>query len=352
MQVRRAFSRVSPFLLFAKRLRARLTITSPLTNCGMPTTGVDDVEDLLEELAAHLLGVAAGQRRLRQPQVLRGVEDQVVHLRGGVLPVFGEASEGDALAQVGRVLQSHLLSVVVADLVQLDEEVLEHEGRLLGIDQARRLVTLIERLQVLAEVGLGVAATDLLDLRADVAEEVALDGFPQVPGRMLGHPLAGLGDGDQLRLAGCVLLLRRHLPGQLGIAVRQPDDGLHRDQAGLVEVELRCVRQPHVEGLLPLLDLLDHAGQALVVDPGVVQVAAATRPGHELRDEAGLVDRVRIKAVLLDEDLVGPRPQRPLVPVLERPLVRLAVFRGLRLLDGLLFLHPLDVPFRIRVDAR
>ncbi len=227
----------------------------------------------------------------------------------------------------------------------------EQVGRLLRTDQAGRLVALVERLEVLAQVGLRVAAADLLDLRRDVAEEMALDGFPQVPGRMLGHVLAHLGDVQQLLHPLGVRLLRRHLAGQLGIAVRQPDDRPHRDEAGLVEVELGGVRQPHVEGLLPLLDLLDHAGEALVVDPRVVQVAAAARPGHELRDEARLVDGVRIEAVLLDEDLVGPRPQRPLVPVLERPLVRLPVFRGLRLLDGLLFLHPLHVPFRIRVDG-
>jgi bifunctional DNase/RNase len=37
IQVRRAFSKVRPFLEPANRFRARFTITLPFTNCGMPT---------------------------------------------------------------------------------------------------------------------------------------------------------------------------------------------------------------------------------------------------------------------------------------------------------------------------
>ena len=77
-------------------------------------------------------------------------------------------------------------------------EVLEHVGRFFRTDQPGRLVALIVRLKVLAEVGLGVAAAHLFDFRADVTKEVALDGLAQVAGRMLGHPFAGLGNGDQL----------------------------------------------------------------------------------------------------------------------------------------------------------
>ena len=95
--------------------------------------------------------------------------------------------------------------VVVADLVQLDEQELQQVGRFFRTDQAGRLVALIERLEVLAQVGLRVAATDLLDLRADVTQEVALDGFPQVPGRVLGNPLAGLGD---VEISSCPARLR------------------------------------------------------------------------------------------------------------------------------------------------
>jgi len=94
---------------------------------------------------------------------------------------------------------------------------------------------------------------------------------------MFGNPLAGLGQGDQFGLAGGVLLLGRHLPGQLGIAVGKPDDGFMTIWQA-VEVELRGVRLPHLEGHLALFDVLEDAGQALVEDLGVVQVAAA--PGQ------------------------------------------------------------------------
>ena len=168
---------------------------------------------------------------------------------------------------------------------------------------------------------------------------------------MLGNPFAGFGNRDQLRLTGFVLFLCRHFPGQLGITMSQADNGPHDDEAGFIEVELGGIRQPHVEGRLPLLDLLDHAGKPIVVNPGVVKVASATRPVKETNDEAGIIGRVRIKTILLFEDLKRAGLQRTLVPVIERPLVCLPVFRGLRLLNGLLFLHPIHVPFRIRVDA-
>ena len=284
-------------------------------------------------------------------KVGRGIEDQVVHFRGGILAILGEPAERDALAQVGGVLYGDLLAEVVADLVQLDEEVLEHERRVLRTDQPGRLVALIVGLEVLAQIGLGVAAADLFEFRAEVAEEVSLNRFSQVPGRMLRNPFAGFGNRDQLRLAGRVLLLGRHLPGQLGIAMRQADDGPHDDEAGFIEVELAGVGQAHVEGRLTLLDLLDHGGQAMVVDPGVVQVAAATRPVEEADDEAGVVAGFRIEPVLLLEDLQRAGLQRPLFPVVERPLVHPLVLRVLALLDGVVVLHPIDVPFRIRVDA-
>ena len=131
----------------------------------------------------------------------------------------------------------------------------------------------------------------------------------------------------------------------------QADNRPHDDETCLVEVQLGGVRQPHIEGHLPLLDFLDHAGKTLVIDPGVVQVASATRPAEELSDETGVIDRSRIKTIPLLKNLERPGPQRTLFPVIKRPLVCLPVFRGLRLLNGVLFLHPIHVPFRIRVDA-
>ncbi len=95
---------------------------------------------------------------------------------------------------------------------------------------------------------------------------------------MLGNPFAGFGNRDQLCLAGFVLFFCRHFPGQLGIAMSQADNGPHYDEAGFIEVQLAGIGQAHVEGRLSLLDLLDHGGQPMVVNPGVVQVAAATRP--------------------------------------------------------------------------
>ncbi len=213
------------------------------------------------------------------------------------------------------------------------------------------LSRLIVGLEVLAQIGLGVTAAHLFEFRADVTEEVALDGFSQVPGRMLGHPFAGFGNRDQLRLAGRVLLLGRHFPGQFGIAMSQADNGPHDDEAGFIEVELAGIGQAHVEGRLPLLDLLDHGGQPMVVNPGVVQVAAATRPVKETDDKAGIIARVRIETILLLEDLQRAGLQRTLVPVIERPLVYPLVLRVLALLNGIIVLHPIDVPFRIRVDA-
>ena len=59
----------------------------------------------------------------------------------------------------------------------------------------------------------------------------------------------------------------------------------------------------------------------MVVDPGVVQVAAATRPVEETDDEAGVIARFRIEPILLLEDLQRAGLQRTLVPVIERPLV-------------------------------
>ncbi len=284
-------------------------------------------------------------------EVTGGIENQVVHFGGSIFPILGEASEGDALAQVGRVLQGDLLAEVVADFVQLDEEVLEHERRVLRTDQSGRLVPLIVGLEVLAQIGLGVAATDLLELRAKVTEVVALDGFPQVSGRMFGHPFAGLGDGDQLRLAGCILFLGRHVPGQLGVAMRQSHDGPHDDEAGFIEVELAGIGQAHLEGSLAFFDLLDHGGESVVVDPRVVQVAAATRPVEEADDEAGVIARFRVETVLLLEDLQRAGFQGALFPVVECPLVDPPVLRVLALLDGVVVLHPVDVPLRVGVDA-
>ena len=67
------------------------------------------------------------------------IQDHIVHFRGGILPILGEASERDALAQVGRVLQGDLFAKVIADFVQLDQEVLEHERRIVRNRSARPL---------------------------------------------------------------------------------------------------------------------------------------------------------------------------------------------------------------------
>ena len=168
---------------------------------------------------------------------------------------------------------------------------------------------------------------------------------------MLRHPFAGFGNRDQLRLAGRVFLLGRHVPRQFGIAMSQADNGPHDDEAGFIEVELAGIGQAHVEGRLTLLDLFDHGGQPMVVDPGVVQVAAATRPVKETDDKAGIIARFRIEPILLLEDLQRAGLQSTLVPVIERPLVHSLVLRVLALLNGIVVFHPIDVPFRIRVDA-
>ena len=111
-------------------------------------------KDLLQELAAHSLRVDARQRRLRQVKVVTCIQDHVIHFSGGIISIFGKASERDALTQVGGVLQGDLLAVVVADLVQLDNEVLEHKDGLVVPDKSGGLVGLIERLQILAQVRL------------------------------------------------------------------------------------------------------------------------------------------------------------------------------------------------------
>ena len=119
----------------------------------------------------------------------------------------------------------------------------------------------------------------------------------------------------------------------------------------LIEVQLGSIGQPHLKGRLSLLDLLDHGSQSMVVNPGVVQVAAAARPVKETDDKARIIGRAWIKSILLFEDLQRAGLQRALVPVIERPLVYPLVFRILALLNGIVFFHPIDVPFRIRVDA-
>ena len=184
-----------------------------------------------------------------------------------------------------------------------------------------------------------------------MTEEVALNGFSQVPGRMLGHPFTGLGDGNQLLLAGRVLLLGCHIPGQFCIAIREADNGPHQDEAGFIEVHLAGIGQAHFQGRLPFLDFLDHGGQPMVVNPGVVQVAAATRPVEETDDKAGIIARLRIETIFLLEDLQRARLQCALFPVIEGPLVDPLVLRVLALLNGVVVLHPIHVPFRIRVDA-
>ncbi len=268
MAVRLAFSSEQTLLGVGKEIQGALHHHIAIDELGHADAGADDVEHLLEELAAHPLRVAARQRRLGQVQVVARIQDHVVHFCGGIFAIFGIAAERDALAQVGRVLQGDLLAIVVADLIQLDDEVLEHEDCLVITDQAGSLVGLIERLEVLAQVSLRIAAADLFDLRDDVTEEVALDGFAQVAGRMLGHPLADLGDVEQFLLAVGIRFFRRHLAGQLGIAVGQANDGLHDDAAGLIEGELVGIRQAHLEGRLALVDLFDHAGKPIPVHPG------------------------------------------------------------------------------------
>ena len=101
----------------------------------------------------------------------------------------------------------------------------------------------------------------------------------------------------------------------------QPDNGPHQDEAGFIKIELAGIGQPHVEGRLSLLDLLDHGGQPMIVDPGVVQVAAATRPVEETDDKAGVIARFRIEPILLLEDLQRAGLQRALFPVIKGPLV-------------------------------
>ena len=217
-------------------------------------------------------------------------------------------------------------------------------------DQTGSLVGLIERLEVLAQVSLRIAASDLFDLGDDVTEEVALDGFSQIPGRMLGHPFADLGDVEQFLLADGIRLFRRHLSGQFSITVSQANKGPHDNETGFIEGELVGIRQPHLEGRLSLLDLFDHAGKPIPVHPGIVQVAAATGPVKETNDIAGSIGRARIKTILPFEDLKRAGLQRPLVPVFERPFVRLAVFRGLRTSQRYspLSSNPLAIPDRCR----
>ncbi len=87
-----------------------------------------------------------------------------------------------------------------------------------------------------------------------------------------------------------------------------------------------------------------------MIHHGVVQIAATTRPGSEVHEQPGLNGYVRIVAELLLEDLVTPGLEPALLPVLEHPLVRCPIFRGLGVSDNIIFLHPRDAPLRIGID--
>ena len=312
--------------------------------------GPNHIEHFLDELARSLRGKRNRERRLGQCEIERGIENHVVHFRRGIATVLGITRKGDTLSQVGGVRLGDSLAIVVVDLIQLDGEVLEHEDRVFIGDESGRLVGLIERLKVLTQIGLGVPAADLLKFCNDVTEEVTLDGLPQVAGGILGNPLAGFGEGDQLRFAGCVLLLRRHFTSQLGIAMGIADRRPHHDEGCLIEVELGEVRHPHLEGHLPLLHLLDHAGKALAVNPRVVQVATAGRPVMERGDQAGVVTGFRVVAKALLKDGFGAEFHPTRAPVVDRPLVRRLVFRRRRVFDRLLLDHPIHLPFGIGVE--
>ena len=73
----------------------------------------------------------------------------------------------------------------------------------------------------------------------------------KVAGGMLGHPAADLRDLEQLRLTGFVLAVGGHLLGQVGVAVRQADDGVGHHDLGAIEEGLLQIAGHRVVELAP-----------------------------------------------------------------------------------------------------
>ena len=148
-------------------------------------------------------------------------------------------------------------------------------------DPALGHVLLVERPHVLVHTALSHGAGGLLDAVEQLAPPLRLERFPERAGRVLRHPLAHVGDLQQLLLPWGVLFLRRQFsrelrvtpgPGRHGVAGH--DDGI--EERLLVDDVTRLGERGQLRlGLLA--DPLDAARQDLrEIGRPVLRVAHGT----------------------------------------------------------------------------
>ena len=190
-----------------------------------------------------------------------GIEQQIVELGRGIVPIGVKATDVDGVAGMAGHELGIGYALIIAEFEDLAEQALD-PGERVFLAQALFLVALVIDIQVLAETPRRGAAARLLDLHAKVQEPPGLHGFAEGAGRIGRHLAAGLGDLEQLGLALGVFTFGRHLFRQLSITTGKADQGTHGNDGGTIKVDLGTVFRRDRQGRQALFRLGDDVVQA------------------------------------------------------------------------------------------
>ena len=193
------------------------------------------------------------------------MQHQIGQAVAGVLSVLQLTAEEHVHPQraagVGLGLHRGTVDLQLGDLqLQLIDEV-GHEV----LAHAACEIRLIQRVHVLVEAAEAVVVAVAFEHKGEVGEPDELDALMEGLGCELGHNAAVLGHRPQLLTALLIVALGGHLLGEVCVAVRVVDQGLHDDDEALPVVL-------PVQGLDVRLGLRGDLGLALVDVPAVAAV--------------------------------------------------------------------------------
>ena len=213
---------------------------------GLAGADADHVEHLDLELLGRPLVQAHAHPGVRDAGVGVGVQHHVAQVVGDVVPLLVHAAHvqgGPAHDRAAGERDGHR----VADLAQgvhQAEGVLDQLLALLARHQAALHGLSVVRPEDLVEAAVGHAVAVGLDDDHVGGDMPQLDGFPEVPGRSLGHLQAVGGDPLQFLPADGIRLLRSHPRGQFAVPADVRGGALDCDELRLVEVHALHVFGP------------------------------------------------------------------------------------------------------------
>ena len=218
----------------------------------------------------RVLGNAVSNRQigLLELDVLGRLDHHVGQLVSRIVAVFIDAAAAglDSDAVAGRVLRGDLV-LEQAHFRDLDPQAVQQLLCIVVRQDARFLIRLVVGIQVLVQTAQIVRGCVLLHEAGVFVGKDGLAGLIEAARRMLRYPAADLCDLEQLCLALLVRALRRHLFGEVCMAVCQMDDRVRCQDLRLVEEGfLQIARHRIVQRRQLLFRFLLECAQALAQD--------------------------------------------------------------------------------------